>query len=170
MEEKTLLEGTLIFPVRPGKVLLGMKMLKIGKDRWNGYGGGVEAGDVSIEDRAVLELEQEAGIVASPKDLVKVAVAYFHNTKTDGTSFIAKVHVYLLYEWDGEPFPTKEMSDPTLFSVDTLPLEKMMLADREWVPRALSGEKMLVFAKYGPFQKELIGPVVIVPNDLKNVP
>jgi ADP-ribose pyrophosphatase YjhB (NUDIX family) len=161
MEEKTLFEATVTFPVRDGQVLLGMKMQKIGKDCWNGYGGGVEEGDESIESRALLELNQECGLIGSPSRLVKVAVCYFKNTKSDSTIFVAKVHIYLLHDWEGEPHATSEMDTPTLFPFAELPLDRMMPADRHWVPRVLAGERLRVRAHYGPFQKELLSIVEI---------
>ena len=160
-EEKTLVEATVVFPVRDGQVLLAKKTRKIGAGCWNGYGGGIEEGDASIEATALRELEQESGLVGSASDLLKIALCYFSNTKSDGTQFVAKVHIYTLSDWTGEPRATEEMSDPTFFPLDALPLQEMMPADKDWVPRALRGETMIVRASYGPFQKELLSPVEI---------
>ena len=107
------------------------------------------------------ELEQESGLVGRAEDLSKIAVCYFTNTKSDGTQFVAKVHIYRLDAWEGEARATEEMAEPTFFPIDNLPYESMMLADKEWVPRALAGGNIVVHAAYGPFQKELLSPVVI---------
>ncbi len=43
---------TLLFVLRPGQVLLGMKKRGFGKGRWNGFGGKVHKGE-SIEEAAI---------------------------------------------------------------------------------------------------------------------
>ena len=43
---------TLLFALRPGHVLLGMKKRGFGKGRWNGFGGKVEK-DETIEEAAI---------------------------------------------------------------------------------------------------------------------
>jgi 8-oxo-dGTP diphosphatase len=60
-DEKVLLNASLCFLVREGKVLLAKKANKIGKNCWNGYGGGVD-GKETPEESAVRELREEAGI------------------------------------------------------------------------------------------------------------
>src|SRR3989344_6544760 len=82
-EEKALKEATVCYLVRGREVLLGMKTDKIGKDCWNGYGGGVESGE-TISEAASRELEEELGVIAKPQHLEKVAVMTFHNIKSDG--------------------------------------------------------------------------------------
>ncbi len=154
----TLLNATLCFLVRGDKVLLGFKARKIGKDYWNGYGGGIE--DRETPRQATLrELKEETGIVALPKSLKKTAIVDFHNTKSDGSDFTCRVHVYLASQWTGEPQATKEMTNPTWFDTEHLPLDKMMPADREWLPVVLSGKKIIATARLGPFQKSLLGEV-----------
>jgi len=158
MEEKTLLNATLCFLVREGEVLLAIKTQKIGKGCWNGYGGGIDEGETPIQ-ATVRELGEESEIITSPEHLTKVAVVDFHNTKSDGSVFVCRVHVFLVKQWVGEPKETDEMITPTWFK--ELPLDNMMLADKFWLPPALSGKKITATAKYGPFQQELIGEVTI---------
>ena len=43
---------TLLFVLRPGHVLLGMKKRGFGEGRWNGFGGKVEE-DETIEEAAI---------------------------------------------------------------------------------------------------------------------
>ena len=156
-EEKTLLNATLCFLVRGDKVLLGFKARKIGKDYWNGYGGGIEDGETPRQ-AALRELKEEAGIITSPELLEKMAIVDFHNIKSDGSNFTCRVHVYLTSQWTGEPQATKEMTNPTWFNIKCLP-DKMMPADKQWLPVILSGEKIIATAKLGPFQKTLLGEV-----------
>lgn len=154
-EEKVLLNATLCFLVKNGKILLAFKTQKIGKDCWNGYGGGINDGE-NPKLAAVRELKEESGVIALPEFFEKSAVVDFHNTKTDGKTFVCRVHVYLVSEWIGDPRTTDEMVNPTWFDMENLPLDKMMPADREWLPIVLSGKKIIATAKLGPFQKTLL--------------
>lgn len=162
MEEKVLLNATLVFLVRNrgDQVLLALKTKKIGAGCWNGYGGGIEPGE-DPQEAAIRELQEESGAVVSPDNLEKAAVVDFHNTKTDGTVFTCRVHVYLAHAWQGEPKETDEMAQPTWFNRLDLPLNQMMAADRDWFPPILSGNKIRASASYSPFQKELLKPVEV---------
>ena len=162
-QEKVLLSATLGFLVKDNNVLLAIKTKKIGQGCWNGYGGGIE--QESSEESILRELAEEAKIEVAKHSLEKVAVIDFHNTKTDGTTFTCKVHVYLVYEWVGEVQPTDEMAIPTWFEKTRLPLENMMLADKVWLPVVLAGKKIIAQASYGPFQRTLLGEVEITHVD-----
>ncbi len=158
--EKTLLNATLCYLIKGSEVLLSVKTKNIGKGCWNGYGGGIEPGETP-EKAALRELKEEVGVIASPDCLEKVAVVDFCNTKSDGSSFNCKVHVYLVSQWMGEPRMSDEMINPTWFDKEHLPLDEMLLADREWLPLVLSGKKIKAAAQYGPFQKTLLGKTEI---------
>jgi len=153
-EEKVLLSATLCFLVKDKEVSLAKKKKKIGQGCWNGYGGGIKLGETPVQ-AALRELFEEAKVIALPENLEKVAVIDFHNTKTDGTTFICKVHVYMVYQWQGEPKETEEMGKPKWFEKEFLPLGEMMLADRKWLPIVLSGKKITAEFYYRPFQKRL---------------
>ena len=175
-KEKKLLNAVLVFLVKPrtvnggqkvaDEVLLAMKTGKIGAGCWNGYGGGIEAGETS-EMAAVREFSEESGgtpILAEA--LIKMAVADFHNTYEDKTSFVCRVHIFLAEKWSGEPTSTEMMVDPTWFKrIDGLPFDKLMPADRFWLPAVLIYRPIFINASYGPRQKELIGPVNIKPSN-----
>ena len=159
-QEKVLINATVVFLVRSEEVLLAMKTEKIGKGCWNGYGGGVEEGETS-EEATVRELYEEATVVVKSEDLEKVAIIDFHNTKSDGCKFVCKVHFYISRKWIGEPKESRTMITPTWFDIDNLPFEKMMPSEKYWLKRILTGEKLRVSVKLGPFQKELLGDVQI---------
>lgn len=174
-KEKVLYNATACFLTKDNKILLGLKTDKIGKDCWNGYGGGIEEGESAVE-AAIRELKEETkteeneGVVALPEHLEKIAIVDFHNTKSDGETFVCKVHFYLVRQWKGEAQETEEMIKPTWFEINNIPFGQMMPADKVWLPVALSGKKIVAKAYYGPFQKELIGDVEInyvesFPND-----
>lgn len=159
-EEKVLTDATVCFLVKDNKVLLAMKADKIGKGCWNGYGGGIDNGE-SPRQSAIRELEEESGVVTSAEFMEKVAIVDAHNTKSDGETFVCKVHYYLVKVWLGEPQETKEMLTPTWFDINNLPYDQMMLADKVWLPWVLMGKKIRAEAHYGPFQKTLLREVVV---------
>ncbi len=168
-KEKKLINATLCFLKRKGnEFLLAIKAEKIGAGCWNGYGGGIEPGEVPKET-TVREVEEETrrrkkdrGVVVLQEDLEKVAEIDFHNLTSDGETFVCKVHVYIAENWKGEPKESKEMKNPTWFHIDNLPLDEMMPADKKWLPVALSGKKIKAAPRYGPFQKELLEDFEII--------
>jgi ADP-ribose pyrophosphatase YjhB (NUDIX family) len=165
-KEKVLFHATVCFLTKENKILLGMKTKKIGAGCWNGYGGGVEKNETN-EEAAIRELwEESGGVTTLPKHLEKIAIVSFHNTKSDGETFVCKVHFYLVHAWDGEIKESGEMIHPTWFNIHHLPFDEMMPADQYFLPLALSGQKITAEAHLGPFQKELFGKVKI--NPVKN--
>ena len=160
IEEKVLFNATVCLLIKEGKVLLALKTRKIGAGCWNGYGGGIENGETPVAC-AIRELEEESGVKTKSKNLEKVAIVNFHNTKSDGTVFISRVHFFLVNSWEGELIGTEEMTNPTFFDINNLPFDKMMPADREYFPLILNGKKVLVESYYSPFQKELTRKVEI---------
>ncbi|NTW26789.1 MAG: hypothetical protein HGA36_00475 [Candidatus Moranbacteria bacterium] len=156
-------EATLVFVFKGKKVLLAPKKAKIGKDRWNGYGGEVEPCDPSIEFRATLEMWQECEMICAEEDLKQVAIGYFSNIKDSGEIFVCKVHVFLAEEKKcaGVPTATNEMGMSEWFEIGELPFEKMMAADRHWIPEIFKGRKIIVRATLRNGQAELVGKVEI---------
>src|SRR6476469_9964907 len=121
MEEKVLYLGTVVYPLRDGKILLGYKTEKIGANCWNGYGGSYEDTDNDLEECAVRELEEESGIVGETDSLTKIAIVDFHNTKTDGSQFVSEIHFYTLTQFINTPLSTQTMINPTWFDTNNLP-------------------------------------------------
>lgn len=159
--EKTLVNAVVVFPMRDDDALLfAKKTMKIGEGCWNGYGGGVEGGETP-EEAAVRELEEESSMIAEIENLQKIGILRAHNHKSDGREVIADVHFYVARKCVGEPKETAEMITPTWFRLESLPLNEMMPADRFWLPRAFSGERLIVTVHYGPFQKEILRPIEV---------
>ena len=162
--EKVLKDAVLCLPIRGehgDEVLLAKKTRAIGAGLLNGYGGGIEKGETP-EMAMLRELEQESGIIAHPNALTKIAVVDFHNTKTDGEMFRCRVHTYVLTGWHGEAEPTEEMIEPAWYPVDALPFDRMMLADKHWMPIALAASAPIyVQAWYGPKRQTLLRTVEI---------
>ncbi len=137
-------DATLCFPVRGGKVLLGMKKRGFGEGKFNGFGGKVEEGE-SVEEAALREMREEVGLNAA--ELLKVGELEFVFPHADGWDQL--VHVFLVEEWDGEPRETEEMR-PEWFPKASVPFHKMWEDDPHWLPLVLAGEKVdarFVFAE-----------------------
>ncbi len=154
--EKVLKQATVCYLCRGSQILLAIKARHIGEGCWNGYGGGIEGGETARE-AAVRELKEETGgVIVLPEDLEKIAEIDFHNTKTDGSVFVCKVHFFIARTWVGEAIETEEMLRPTWFEIDQIPLDELMPADKKWLPFALSGKKVKATPRYAPFQKSLL--------------
>ncbi|HEX8974003.1 MAG TPA: NUDIX domain-containing protein [Patescibacteria group bacterium] len=160
--EKVLPKAVVVFLRRNGKVLLAIKMDKIGKGCYNGYGGGLENEDNgSLRKAAVRETREETrkertGIIIKPEDLIKRAIINCHNMKSDGSTFICELHVFEAYEFSGEAEDTEEMVDAAWFLEDMLP--KTMPCDPDWLGLILKhkDKKFRANTFMGPFQKEKI--------------
>jgi 8-oxo-dGTP pyrophosphatase MutT (NUDIX family) len=144
--------ATLCYPIIGQEVLLAVKKRRIGKDRWNGFGGGVEKTE-TIRQAAARELREESGLIVSPESLEKMAIINFHNKRKDGSALSYEIHVFLAGRWTGELKTTDEMSDPTWFDISGLPKEDMMPADRFWLPLILQGAKILGEVEYDSSQR-----------------
>ncbi len=150
-QERKHIEATLLFPITPTKVGLGLKKQKVGAGLLNGWGGVVEAGESPLTciGREVFE---EGGVRVDLETLTKVAVMLFHNEKFD-----CRVHTYLA-PWHYEPLQeTAEMGAQTWYPRTKPPIHRMMAADRIWVPKILAGNCVRGEAWYGPEQKQLVG-------------
>ena len=155
-EEKVLNDAVLCYLIRGEEVLLAWKTRNIGKDKWNGYGGGIEERETS-RAAAIREIKQEGGIIVLLQDLKRVGEVSFHNTKVDGEEFICKVKFFLVYKWEGIPKDSDdgEMVNPAWFNQKRLP-EQMIPGDKFFLPYIFSGKKIKGYIWYGSFQKELL--------------
>ena len=125
-------------------VLLGMKKRGFGNGKWNGFGGKVLPGE-SIEDAAIRELEEEAGIIAMAGDLNKLAeIDFIFENNPDINNHTV---VFSLEKWQGEPCESEEMK-PQWFEMADIPFDEMWSCDAQWIPRVLSGEKIRAAVRF----------------------
>ena len=69
---------TLVFPIdEQNRILLGRKKRGFGADKYNGFGGKLEAGE-SFRHCAIRELFEESGLHGCPEDLECVAAFDFN--------------------------------------------------------------------------------------------
>jgi len=130
-------DTTLCILVKEKEILLGLKKAKIGKGKYNGFGGHVEPGE-SIEQAALRELKEETrGVIAV--EFEKVAeIEYSFDVKKEWDQ---RMHVYLVKKWDGHPVETEEMTCQW-FSKDNIPYNLMWDNDKYWLPLVLAGKRI----------------------------
>jgi 8-oxo-dGTP diphosphatase len=152
------MRATVIYPIRGDEVLLARKSedSKLGPNCWNGYGGGFEKDEDAIVC-SVREMREECEVIIRPEDLKQVAFFKIENRKTDGRFFICELSVFTISTWEGEFQESLEMRTPTWFPISNLPLDEMMLADKQWIHRILNGECLKGAFACGPDQQELMG-------------
>lgn len=133
------------------EVALAYKTDKIGVDQLNGFGGGVEDGE-TIDQAAVREVKEEAGVAIDLGDLERRALVYCNNYNKQGEPFVCKLYVTAARRWRGELAlqVDSKMRDLAWYPVAKLPIEQLMFGDRAWIERVLTGELLLGEIFYSP--------------------
>jgi 8-oxo-dGTP diphosphatase len=127
------------------EVLLGYKKTGFGLGKYAGFGGKVKQGE-SGKEAAVRELTEETSIVVSQDALSEVGHLTFLFPHRPAWS--QQVQVFLLSDWNGEPFESDEMR-PKWFKLGKIPLDQMWSDASFWLPRLLSGERIHAQFIYG---------------------
>lgn len=135
LHQDHLMEVTLSYAVKDGHILLARKMKKIGKGFWNGAGGKVEP-DESVEQAMIRETREELGF--TPTTFIKIAINDFYHL--NAPEWNMRCHFYLVDEWRGEITASQEMTEPTWFPYEKLPLKEMWSSDAQWLHLALKGK------------------------------
>lgn len=107
---------------------------------YNGYGGKMDEGDLTILDTALRELIEETGITAKKEDLKREISACFYVSKDGSTIPFMEVVFFSLRQWQGEPAENDEMGPPEYFAPDALPYNEMMPADKILFEKIFRGE------------------------------
>lgn len=128
---------TVVFPLRDGEILLGMKKRGFGAGWWNGFGGKLEQNE-SYAASAVRETGEEVELAINEPDLVHAADIVF---RFDGNVDVV-TKAYVVNEFTGEPHETDEMR-PEWFTIDTIPYESMWPGDDQWIPQILGEQAFL---------------------------
>ena len=131
-------QTTLCLLVKENEICLAMKKRGFGIDKWNGYGGKIEAGE-TVERAAVREIKEEIGVEVDESNLQLAAKFIFYFPYKP--EWDHNVVVFLIRKWQGEPIETEEMR-PQWFGFDQIPFESMWPDDRIWLPEVLAGKKL----------------------------
>lgn len=119
------------------RIVLGKKKRGFAKNKYNGLGGKVSPKE-TVEEAALRELSEEAGVISTEESLQKVGVFNFHfPTKQDWGQ---TVHVFIIQKWQNEPKETEEML-PQWFDFDQIPFGEMWEDEYLWLPLVLKGKK-----------------------------
>lgn len=141
---------TIGFLIRSDEICLGMKKVRYGIRKWNGFGGRVgdkeEFKNETVEDGLEREANEEFNI-----DLVNFEkIAEISYKSFDGSDDIF-ANVFICKEWVGEPSESEEIS-PKWFKISEIPYDNMWPNDKIWMPLVLEGKKLnasFVFDKEG---------------------
>jgi len=138
-----MLVKSLCFPINKEKgiIYLGEKKVRFGKGKLNGFGGGFEKKDGTIYRTAIRELEEESGLRGLEENLIKHAEIDFFFPESKAKEWNQKVHVFLIYDWKGEPKESDEMTIEE-HPLKSLPYYKMWNDDKYWLPEVLKGRKI----------------------------
>ncbi len=132
-----MIEATLCFVVRDGRVLLIEKRRGLGEGWYNGPGGKLEGDETPLEC-AIREVREELGIDVDPAKTEKAGELTF-TLDGDGHTFC---HVYRTDEFAGEPTASPE-ARPEWFGIEDVPYDRMWDDDRLWLPGVLEGDTVV---------------------------
>jgi 8-oxo-dGTP diphosphatase len=143
-------QSTICFLVKDGKMYLSEKKSGFGAGYLNGYGGKVDEGE-SVVEAALRELEEEAGVKASPEHLDERAVIEFYEVDRP----VFECHIFFVDQWEGEFHDAEKMALPEPFPIDNLPWERMLQGDKFWLERISAGERLKGRVIYKEGMKEV---------------
>ncbi len=138
---------TLCLIRKEGKILLGLKKVRLGAGKLNSFGGKVEEGE-TIEAAAMREVQEECGItVMAVKQVARIAISSPHRPDID-------LHVFEAVSWSGEPIETDEMA-PEWFDEADMPYDRMWSSDAFWLPQVLAGKRIMGRIAFGEHDQVL---------------
>lgn len=135
----------------------GGEALSESKLTLNGYGGKKEKEDASVRDTACREVEGEARVIVRPENLIPAARLRFYWPGNTTDRCDMDCYVFFAATWEGDPVETDEMGAPEYFTPEEIPYDRMLPADRLFLPRILSGERIVadIFFQKNPEGKGL---------------
>jgi 8-oxo-dGTP pyrophosphatase MutT (NUDIX family) len=136
-----MIKSVLVYIIKDDQVLLGKRKSKYAKNKWNGFGGKVEAGE-ELEQSAVREVYEECGLKIKEELLNQKAEIIYKEPNSDWS-----VIAYTINSYVGIPKETNEMV-PKWFNIKNLPWEEMWQNDRIWLEKILKeGKKIKGFVE-----------------------
>lgn len=125
------------YAVLNDKVLLGVRKKSstdLGVNIVAGIGGKLEP-DETHEQALIREVNEEIGITPiTYKRMGKVVFLYPHKPKWN-----LDVEIYVIEKWDGDPVESDEIK-PDWFEIKKLPIDRMFLDNKYWLPHVLAGK------------------------------
>lgn len=137
------METTLCLLRKDDKILLAKKKRGFGEGKYNGVGGKLEPGETP-EEAMIRETREEINV--TPTKYEKIGTVEF-DEYFKGEPVNLEFHLYVAYEWEGEPTESEEMA-PKWFNVDEIPYDEMFRDDTYWLPLVLEGKKIKAYFKF----------------------
>lgn len=137
------IETTLCLLKKEDSILLAMKKRGFGVGKYNGVGGKIEKNETP-EQTMIRETKEEINVI--PVKYEKVGLIEF-DEYYKGNKENVVFHLYIAYEWEGEPSESEEMN-PRWFNIDEIPYNDMFLDDKYWLPLILSGKKIKAYFNF----------------------
>ena len=125
--------ATVCYIIKEGKILLIEKKRGIGAGFYNGPGGKIEPGE-EIIDSAVREVQEEIGLDVIDPEIIGELDFFF------GEEHFMKVHILKTENYKGTETETDEAL-PLWFDTKQLPFDKMWADDSYWMPLMFDGKK-----------------------------
>lgn len=119
---------------QPPKVLLGMKKVRFGKGKYNGFGGGLKENE-SLEECVIRETFEESGVKIINPIRIGEILFQFENNEPDHL-----VHFFKAMKFYGTLKESEEMR-PEWFNIDEIPYNQMWDDDKYWLPLLIKGKK-----------------------------
>ncbi|CAG2170746.1 unnamed protein product [Oppiella nova] len=126
------------------QILLGLKKRGFGVNKWNGFGGKVEANE-SIEDAAKRELLEECNLECNR--LEKIGILSFEFVSDPTAPQHLEIHVFHTQDVSGEVRESDEMK-PKWFAIQDIPFKDMWADDPLWFPIWLKGSRFRGFFRF----------------------
>ncbi len=152
---------TLCYLIKGDKVLLAMKKRGFGAGKLNGVGGKLEPNE-NIVDALLRETKEEINVDLVKFEKVGIINFFFKEAPTD-KNLNQRAHVFLGYEWIGEPSESEEMK-PEWLSIDELDYSKMWDGDIFWLPYILNGKKIIANILFDKNNKLIEKEIKLVEN------
>lgn len=123
--------------IRKGdEVLMGLKKRGWGANKWNGFGGKLQAGE-TIEQAAKREIKEECNLEVL--NLIPFGTIDFYFN--EGDDYINICHIFICDDYIGDIVETEEM-EPRWFKTNEIPFSQMWRADSYWIPIILNNKKV----------------------------
>lgn len=136
-------QALLCFLVRDDEILLAESDYRLDKKTWNGITG-------FVTDTRQLELDAVKIIFDAIKvqvyahDLEQAGVMHLYTLNADKTlEETLIITIFLCEKWLGEPRLTGNFR-PRWFSLDTIPYQDMFEDTKDWLPKIIAGEKVII--------------------------
>jgi 8-oxo-dGTP pyrophosphatase MutT (NUDIX family) len=130
-----IVNATLCYIVKDGKILLIYKKRGFGAGKWNGAGGKIKEGE-SPEEAAIRETKEETGL--RPEGVEDIGYLEFYFDQDKIPNIIG--HVFITDKFSGLLAESEEAA-PQWFSLREIPFDRMWPDDRIWMPVLLNKKR-----------------------------